>query len=81
MTPDAERAAQKAYVKRWMETGHILEDLHWRELRMLDTASALRASDALINAALLVPLPPARRNWSGLVELQDVLHARRLHLK
>ena len=73
MTPDAERA----YVQRWIETGKMLEDLHWRELSILDTAVALRASDDLIDAALRVPLPAARRRWSGLVELQDVLRALR----
>jgi hypothetical protein len=73
MTRDAERA----YVQRWIETGKMLEELHWRELSTLDAATALRASDDLIDAALLVPLPAARRHWSGLVELQDVLRARR----
>ena len=72
MTRDAERA----YVKRWVETGEMLEDIRWRELRMLDTATALRASDDLIDAALRVPLPSARRQWSGLVEFQDLLHTR-----
>jgi hypothetical protein len=51
----------------------MLEDLHWRELQALDTAAALRASDRLIEAALRVPLPAARRRWSGLVELQDAM--------
>jgi hypothetical protein len=73
MTRDDERA----YVQRWMETGKMLEDLHWRELSTLDAATALRASDDLIDAALRVPIPAARRRWSGLIELQDVLHARR----
>jgi hypothetical protein len=73
MTRDAERA----YVRRWIETGKMLEDLHWRELSALDAATALKASDDLIDAALRVPLPAARRRWSGLVELQDLLRARR----
>ena len=73
MTRDAERA----YVQRWMETGKLLEELHWRELSTLDAVTALRASDDLIDAALRVPLPAARRRWSGLVELQDLLRALR----
>lgn len=72
MTKDAERA----YVRRWMETGQILEELRWRELGALEPAAALRASDQLIDAALRVPLPVSRRHWSGLVELQDLLHRR-----
>lgn len=33
------------------------------------------ASDRLIDAALRVPLPLNRLQWSGLIELQDLLHA------
>jgi hypothetical protein len=73
MTRDAERA----YVRRWVETGRMLEDLRWRELRTLSAAAALDASDALLDAALRVPIPASRRRWSGLVELQDALHERR----
>jgi uncharacterized protein (DUF433 family) len=40
MTQDAERA----YVKRWAETGRLLEEIRWRELRALDDAVALKAS-------------------------------------
>lgn len=71
------RDDQRAYVRRWAETGRLLEQIRWRELRALETASALRASDQLIAAALRVPLPPARRAWSGLVELQALLRRRR----
>jgi hypothetical protein len=71
MTRDAERA----YVKRWVETGRLLEEIRWRELRALDGAVALKASSHLINAALLVPLPLRRRQWSGLVDQQDLFHS------
>jgi hypothetical protein len=60
-----------------VETGRFLEDLRWRELKVLDPAAALEASDRLIDAALRVPLPLNRLQWSGLVELQDLLHADR----
>jgi hypothetical protein len=72
MTRDAERA----YVRNWVETGRLLEELRWRELRALDDEAARLASDRLLAAASLVPLPPHRRQWSGLVELQDLLHTR-----
>ncbi len=65
--------AQRAYVKQWIETGRLLEEQRWRELKAMSPADALRASDVLIAAALLVPLPEARRRYSGLVDLQDAL--------
>ena len=70
MTGDAERA----YVKRWVETGRLLEEIRWRELRALDDTRALKASSDLIHAALQVPLPQRRRLWSGLIDQQDLFH-------
>lgn len=65
---------QRAYVRNWMATGRLLEVLRWDELRALDPETALRATDALLEAAVLVPVPPRRRTWSGLVDLQRLLH-------
>ena len=62
------------YVKGWTETGRLLQELRWRELAALDPRQALAAADALIEAALLLPLPSARRRWSGLVDQQALLH-------
>ena len=73
MTRDAERA----YVKRWVETGRLLEEIRWRELRALDGAVALKASSDLINAALQVPQPLRKRQWSGLIDQQDLFHSPR----
>ena len=70
------REAERAYVRRWVETGRLLEDLRWRELQALDDTAALRATDRLIEAALLVPMPSTRRQWSGLVEWQRLVRAR-----
>lgn len=70
MTRDAERA----YIKRWAETGRLLEAIRWRELRALDGTQALNASSDLINAALQVPMPQRRREWSGLIDQQDLFH-------
>lgn len=70
MTRDAERA----YVRQWVETGRLLEELRWRELAALIPARGLEATDALIDAALLTPLPQSRRESSGLVEQQALLH-------
>lgn len=68
---------QRAYVRRWVETGQLLEQIRWRELRALDATVALEASDHLIEAAIRVPLSSARREWSGLVDLQDLLRGGR----
>jgi hypothetical protein len=72
MTPQAARA----YVKQWVQTGQLLEELRWRELAALDDARALRASDALVESAMRVRLPPGRREWSGLVEQQALFRRR-----
>ena len=75
MLESVTRDEERTYVRRWVETGSMLEAIRWRALRTLDAATALEASNHLIEAALLVPLPPARREWSGLVELQDLLRS------
>jgi hypothetical protein len=72
VTPEA----QRDYVRNWVETGRLLEDLRWQELRDLPDAVALQASDHLLSAARLVPLPQRRWEWSGLIDLQDLLHSR-----
>jgi len=64
----------RAYVKGWAETSRLLEELRWRELAALDTRAALASAEALIEAAMLVPLPPARRRWSGLADQQALFH-------
>jgi hypothetical protein len=63
-------------VKRWIDTGRLLEDLRWRELAALDDERALRASDALLEYGARLPLAPHRREWSGLVEQQRLLWRR-----
>jgi hypothetical protein len=68
---------ERAYVRQWAQTGRLLEEQRWREVATLSDETASRAADSLIRAALLVPLPDARRRWSGLVDLQDALHRRR----
>jgi hypothetical protein len=73
MTPEAARA----YVLQWAETGRLLEEQRWRELAALTPARAAEATDALIDAALRVALPEARRAWSGLVEQQRCFHGTR----
>ena len=68
------RDDEAAYVKQWAETGRLLEAQRWVELSRLEPGRALEAADTLIEAALRLPLPASRRTWSGLVELQRILH-------
>ena len=73
MTPDQARL----YVRRWDETGRLLDQQRWRELSTLSPERALAAAGALIDAALRVPLPAARRASSGLVDQQRLFHRKR----
>ena len=74
--PCMTREAEQAYVRQWVDTGRLLDEMRWRELRGLDAEVALKATDDLIELALRIPLPRDRRTWSGLIDLQDRLHAR-----
>ncbi len=67
---------ERAYVQNWARAGRLLEDIRWRELSLLSDEAALRASEALLDAAVATPLPASRRQWSGLVHLQNWLHRR-----
>ena len=69
--------AARAYVRQIVAAGRVLEQQRWQELSTLSAARARAASDALIEAALQVPLPAARRAWSGLVEQQRAFHRTR----
>lgn len=71
------RDAQRAYLRQMSDTGRLLEEIRWRELRALDDAVALTAADNLIELALRVPLRQDRRGWSGLVELQQLLRTQK----
>jgi hypothetical protein len=72
------RDAARAYVKGWVETSRLLDAIRWQELAGLDATKAREVSDALIRAALAVPLPETRRSSSGLVHLQRLLDRQRL---
>jgi hypothetical protein len=71
------REQQMVYVKNWGETGRWLEEIRWRELASLGDTAALRATKDLLELGLLTPLPPHRQTWSGLIDLQDLLHRRK----
>ena len=66
------RETARHLVRQMADTGRLLEELRWRELAALDDTRARQVADALIEAALCVPLPPARRSGSGLVQQQAI---------
>jgi hypothetical protein len=45
-------------------------------LTQFDESTALKATEDLIEVALLVPMRAQRRQWSGFVDWQDLVHAR-----
>lgn len=65
---------QRAYVQGWKETGRILEEIRWRELREIDDRAALVATDSLIEIGAMTPISERRRSWSGLIEQQALFH-------
>ena len=67
----------RRYVQQWTETGRLLEQQRWHELSSLSPVRALEAADALIEAALGVPLPESRRRSSGLVDQQRIFQRKR----
>lgn len=68
----------RRYVQQWDETGRLLEQQRWHELSSLSQQRALEAADALIAAALRVPLPASRRTSSGLVDQQRLFQRKRV---
>jgi hypothetical protein len=71
------REEARTYVRQWARAGRALEAQRWHELSTLTPDRARAASDALIAAALTVPVPAARRTWSGLVAQQRAFHRQR----
>ena len=62
--------AARQYVRRWADTGPLLEQLRWQELSTIDDVRALRASDRLLELGRRLSIGSERREWSGLVEQQ-----------
>ena len=71
------REEARTYVRQWALAGRALEAQRWNELSTLSPDRALAAADALIAAALTVPVSAERRTWSGLVAQQRAFHPRR----
>lgn len=69
-------ATQRRWLEQWKAAGPALEAHRSRELRQMSAAQALAAADALLALGFSTPLSPSRRQYSGLVEQQALLHRR-----
>ncbi|MBM3818792.1 MAG: hypothetical protein FJW14_07240 [Acidimicrobiia bacterium] len=58
----------------WAAAGTALDDVRARDLRLLSEDEALRTIEDLLSTVTPAELPAARRTWSGLVDLQRLLH-------
>ena len=74
--PLVDEAAQGRWMEQWRGAALALQEQRRRELRLLTDERALAASEALLALASPQRLSSERRNSSGLVELQRLLHRR-----
>jgi hypothetical protein len=68
---------QRQWMTQWRKAGEALTEVRARELAALTPADALAAANTLLSLGAGTPLPEHRRSWSGLIELQRLLHRRR----
>ena len=71
--PPREQSEQQ-WARRWAAAGTALDDVRARDLSGLSEAEALRTIDELLSTVTPVEYPAARREWSGLIDLQRLLH-------
>jgi hypothetical protein len=62
------------WLQQWEAARPALEEQHTRELREMTDEQAQAAADALLEIGASLPLDPARRTYSGLVEQQILFH-------
>ena len=65
---------EQQWARQWAAAAVALADVRARDLRSMSNDDALRITEALLALVNPADLPPARRTWSGLVELQRLLH-------
>ncbi len=63
----------RRWLAQWQAAAPALRAQRARDLRQLTPARARAASDALLELGASLPLPPQRRTYSGLVEMQRLL--------
>jgi hypothetical protein len=65
---------QERWLRQWEAAGPALAEQRARELREMSEEQARGAADALLALGAALPLDPARRIHSGLVEQQTLFH-------
>lgn len=68
---------EREWLAQWRRAGAALERVRAAELAQLRGADALAATHTLLAIGANMPLPEDRVAWSGLIELQRQLHAKR----
>ena len=66
------KSAERRWVENWAETGPLLEEQRRRELRNLSPEWALFFAEALFSMPWPADVLARRRQWSGLIEQQDL---------
>lgn len=72
-----EPGIESTWARQWKRAGAALAQVRARDLETLSDEAALAASDELLELALTTPLPAWRREWSGLIDWQRLLHRSR----
>jgi hypothetical protein len=69
---------ERAWARQWARAGPALAEVRARELQALTDDEALAITEQLLALVDSKDIPAARLASSGLVELQRVLHGRRV---
>lgn len=67
----------QAWIAQWRTAGTALARVRRDELAAMTATTALAASETLLTIGAATPLPADRQAWSGLVDLQRLLHRQR----
>ncbi len=65
-----EAAVQRRLIEQWRETGRVLTDIRRSELAAQSPEDSRRAAWDMLQLGAMFPPDPARKNQSGLVEMQ-----------
>jgi hypothetical protein len=68
---------QREWLQQWRRAAVALAEVRAAELARLSPADALAASETLLALGASMSLPASRVTWSGLIDFQRRLHAKR----
>jgi hypothetical protein len=68
---------EQQWARKWTDAAAALADVRARELQSMSDDDALRITEGLLAMSDPAHLALARRTWSGLVEMQRLLHSPR----